>query len=121
MVLNQREGRFLSFYPEALIQDIPLLFDLILSILLLFLLLLRLNCELFELVAIHFHVGAYDLVSDGGYGLIPVLLLRAVEQALHNDWVCLLNVVLYQLLHCLRIQKQQGALSRLIVHSLARQ
>ena len=65
------------------------------------------------------HVYIFDLVCDGRNCLVPVLLLGAIKQALHDDWIRFLDVVLHELLDHLRVEQKECALSRLVVHPLA--
>ena len=48
-----------------------------------------------------------------------MLLLAAMEQAVHNDRVRLSHVILDKLLDGLRIEHQEGTFSCLVVHTLA--
>ena len=77
----------------------PLATDVFLSLLSLALLLLCRDCQLFELVPAHLHVGANDAVGNGGNCGVPVLVLTAVEKTLHHDWVGLSHVSFDQLLN----------------------
>lgn len=119
LVLHEREVRFLLFNSKAPVKNFPLSCNIALPCLLLLLLLLRLHGQLFELVTIHLHVRADDLVCDGCNCLVPVLLLGAIKQALHDDWIRFLDVVLHELLDHLRVEQKECALSRLVVHPLA--
>jgi len=83
------------------IELLPLVLDFLLSILLLLLLLLGLNGKFFELIPIDLHVGANDLVGDSGHCLVPMLLLRPIQQSLHDNRVRLRHVSLHHLLNCL--------------------
>lgn len=76
------------------VQLLPLLCIVLLLLLPLALLLLGLDCQLFKLVTVHFHVGADDTVRNCGNCCIPVLVLAAVEEAFYDDWVSLRHVVL---------------------------
>ena len=105
-VLHERESRFLLFDTQTPVKKVPLACIFSLLGLLLLLLLLCLNSQLLELVTIHLHVRTDDLVSDGCDCLVPVLLLRTVEQALNNDRVSLLDVVPHELLDHVRIKKK---------------
>jgi hypothetical protein len=71
------------------------------------------------MVPIHLHIGANNLIGDGGHRLVPVLLLRTVEQTLNDDWVCFHHVCLNNFLNRLRIKQEKSPLSGLIMHTLA--
>ena len=76
--------------------------------------------QLFKLVTIHLHVGANNLVGDRGNRLVPVLLLRAVQQPLHYDWIRPRHVTFHKFLDCLWVKKEKGTLGSLVMHALAR-
>ena len=71
------------------------------------------------MVPIHLHIGANNLVGDGGHRLVPVLLLRAVEQTLHDDWICFHHVALHNFLDRLGVKQKQSPLGGLVMHTLA--
>lgn len=81
------------------IELLPLVLDFLLSILLLLLLLLGLDGKFFKLIPVDLHVGANDLVRDRGHRLVPMLLLRSIQQSLHNNRVRLRHVSLHHLLN----------------------
>lgn len=83
------------------IELLPLVLDFFLSILLLLLLLLGLDRKFFELISIDLHVGANDLVGDRGDRLVPMLLLRSIQQSLHDNRVSLRHISLHHLLNSL--------------------
>ena len=119
LVLHQRELRRSLFDAQAQIQHVPLGGVFFYSTCLLLLLLLRGHSKLLELVSVDFHVRSDHLVRDCRHGLIPVLLLRAMEQSLDNDRVRLCHIVLDQLLNSLRVKHKKSTFSCLIVHALA--
>ena len=77
--LDQWELRKLFSQSVATIQNVPLVLILFLLIRFLFLFRLGLYCQFLELIAIHFNVGAHNLICYSRYSLIPVLLLGAVS------------------------------------------
>lgn len=119
LVLHQRELRGFGLHSEAPVQLVPLrtIVPLLAKLLLLFL--LGRNCEFFELIPVHLHVGANDLVCDCGHSLVPVLLLRPMQQALHHDGVSPVHASLHELLNYFRVEEQQRTLGCLVVHPLA--
>ena len=99
LVLHQRELRRFLFDAQAPIQHVPLGGVILYSTCLLLLLLLRGYSQFLELVPVDFHVRSNHLVRDCRHSLIPVLLLRAMEQSLNNDRVGLCHIVLDHLLN----------------------
>ena len=99
LVLDEGEARSLFLQSNSAIDHGPLGFILFLLCSLLLLFLLRSNSQFFELLTINFHVGSDDLVSDRGNCLIPMLLLRAIQEAVDNDWIGSWHICFDQLLN----------------------
>ena len=118
LVLHQRKLRRGLFDAQAPIQHVPLGGVILYLTRLLLLLLLRSHGQLLKLVSVNFHVRANHLVRDCRHSLIPVLLLRAMEQSLDNDWVGLRHIVLDQLLNSLRVKHKESTFGGLVVHAL---
>lgn len=78
LVLYEWELRGFGVEAQPAIELVPLGAKLSLPILLLLLLLLGCHSQLLELLTVHFHVGADDLVGYRRDSLVPVLLLGAV-------------------------------------------